>query len=55
MELREVVQRAILDEAARYDGLPASIGNGFTKDVAAFEWQHLGYVDERGEWVTLGM
>ncbi|CEM26987.1 unnamed protein product [Vitrella brassicaformis CCMP3155] len=55
MELREVVQRAILDEAARYDGLPASIDNGFTKDVAAFEWQQLGYVDERGQWVTLGM
>ncbi|CEM12031.1 unnamed protein product [Vitrella brassicaformis CCMP3155] len=55
MELREVVQRAILDEAARYDGLPASIDNGFTEDVAAFEWQQLGYVDERGQWVTLGI
>jgi len=43
MELREVVQRAILDEAARYDGLPASIDNGFTKDVAAVDWQQLAW------------
>ncbi|CEM01123.1 unnamed protein product [Vitrella brassicaformis CCMP3155] len=43
LELREVVQRAILDEAARYDGLPASIDNGFTKDVAAVDWQQLAW------------
>ncbi|CEL93976.1 unnamed protein product [Vitrella brassicaformis CCMP3155] len=46
MELREVVQRAILDEAAKW-GLAREIDNGFSKDVAAVVWGAVGWV-ERG-------
>ncbi|CEL93971.1 unnamed protein product [Vitrella brassicaformis CCMP3155] len=45
MELREVVRRAILDEAAKW-GLAVAIDDGFSKDVAAFEWGQLGWVDK---------
>ncbi|CEL93397.1 unnamed protein product [Vitrella brassicaformis CCMP3155] len=45
MELREVVQRAILDEAAKW-GLVGDIDNGFTKDVAAVVWGAVGWVEK---------
>ncbi|CEL93957.1 unnamed protein product [Vitrella brassicaformis CCMP3155] len=45
MELREVVQRAILDEAAKW-GLVGEIDNGFTTDVPAVEWGAVGWVDK---------
>ncbi|CEL93586.1 unnamed protein product [Vitrella brassicaformis CCMP3155] len=45
MELREVVQRAILDEAAKW-GLVGQIDNGFRKDVSAVEWGAVGWVDK---------
>ncbi|CEM17402.1 unnamed protein product [Vitrella brassicaformis CCMP3155] len=45
MELREVVQRAILDEAAKW-GLVGDIDNGFSKDVSAVEWGAVGWVDK---------
>ncbi|CEL93959.1 unnamed protein product [Vitrella brassicaformis CCMP3155] len=45
MELREVVQRAILDEAAKW-GLVGDIDNGFSKDVAAVMWGAVGWVDK---------
>ncbi|CEL99645.1 unnamed protein product [Vitrella brassicaformis CCMP3155] len=45
MELREVVQRAILDEAAKW-GLVGEIDNGFTKDVPAIDWGAVGWVDK---------
>ncbi|CEL93943.1 unnamed protein product [Vitrella brassicaformis CCMP3155] len=45
MELREVVQRAILDEAAKW-GLAGEIDNGFSKDVAVVEWGAVGWVDK---------
>ncbi|CEL93977.1 unnamed protein product [Vitrella brassicaformis CCMP3155] len=46
MELREVVQRAILDEAAKWE-MAGEIDNGFSKDVAAVEWGAVGWA-ERG-------
>ncbi|CEL93420.1 unnamed protein product [Vitrella brassicaformis CCMP3155] len=46
MELREVVQRAILDEAAKW-GLAGQIDNGFSKDVSGVQWGAVGWV-ERG-------
>ncbi|CEL93398.1 unnamed protein product [Vitrella brassicaformis CCMP3155] len=46
MELREVVQRAVLDEAAKW-GLTGAIDNGFSKDAASVEWGAVGWV-ERG-------
>ncbi|CEL93385.1 unnamed protein product [Vitrella brassicaformis CCMP3155] len=46
MELREVVQRAIVDEAAKW-GLTGEIDNGFSKNVAAVVWGAVGWV-ERG-------
>ncbi|CEM02070.1 unnamed protein product [Vitrella brassicaformis CCMP3155] len=46
MELREMVQRAILDEAAQW-GLAGEIGNGFSRDVPAVVWGAVGWV-ERG-------
>ncbi|CEL93418.1 unnamed protein product [Vitrella brassicaformis CCMP3155] len=46
MELREVVQRAILDEAAKW-GLAGEIDNGFSKDVAAVVWVAVGWVEKR--------
>ncbi|CEM23922.1 unnamed protein product [Vitrella brassicaformis CCMP3155] len=45
MELREVVQRAILDEAAKW-GLAGEIDNGFRKDVPAVVWGAVGWVDK---------
>ncbi|CEL93934.1 unnamed protein product [Vitrella brassicaformis CCMP3155] len=45
MELREVVQRAILDEAAKW-GLAGEIDNGFSKDVPAVAWGAVGWVDK---------
>ncbi|CEM02081.1 unnamed protein product [Vitrella brassicaformis CCMP3155] len=45
MELREVVQRAILDEATKW-GLAGDIDNGFSKDVAAVVWGAVGCVDK---------
>ncbi|CEL93407.1 unnamed protein product [Vitrella brassicaformis CCMP3155] len=45
MELREVVQRAILDEAVKW-GLAGEIDNGFNKDVAAVVWGALGCLEK---------
>ncbi|CEL99630.1 unnamed protein product [Vitrella brassicaformis CCMP3155] len=44
MELREVVQRAILDEAAKWE--VGEIDNGFSTDVPAIEWGAVGWVDK---------
>ncbi|CEM12816.1 unnamed protein product [Vitrella brassicaformis CCMP3155] len=45
MELRQVVQRAILDEAAKC-GLAGEIDNGFKKDVPAVVWGSVGSVEK---------
>ncbi|CEM22722.1 unnamed protein product [Vitrella brassicaformis CCMP3155] len=45
VELREVVQRAILDEANKW-GLEGEIDNGFSKDVAAVVWGAVGWVEK---------
>ncbi|CEL96905.1 unnamed protein product [Vitrella brassicaformis CCMP3155] len=55
--LREVVHKARLDEAARY-GL-TGIVKGFNTHLGIedcqFEWQQLGWVDERGRFQPLGI
>ncbi|CEM18763.1 unnamed protein product [Vitrella brassicaformis CCMP3155] len=58
--VREVVHRARLDEAARHDIEEGAIDKGFNEhlgnaDCEFGEWQQLGRIDERGQWVILGI
>ncbi|CEM23822.1 unnamed protein product [Vitrella brassicaformis CCMP3155] len=58
--VREVVQRARLDEAARHGIQEGAINKGFNdhlgnEDCQYGGWQQLGRIDERGQWVTLGI
>ncbi|CEM23800.1 unnamed protein product [Vitrella brassicaformis CCMP3155] len=58
--VREVVQRARLDEAARHGIEEGAINKGFNEHLGNADcqfggWQQLGRIDERGQWVTLGI
>ncbi|CEM23774.1 unnamed protein product [Vitrella brassicaformis CCMP3155] len=58
--VREVVQRARLDEAARHGIEEGAINKGFNEHWGSADcefdgWQQLGRIDERGQWVTLGI
>ncbi|CEM01704.1 unnamed protein product [Vitrella brassicaformis CCMP3155] len=55
--LREVVHRARLDEAARYDlvGVVKGFNQHLGIDDCQLSWQQLGRIDERGQWVSLGI
>ncbi|CEM23809.1 unnamed protein product [Vitrella brassicaformis CCMP3155] len=58
--VREVVQRARLDEAARHGIEEGAINKGFNDHLGNADcqfggWQQLGRIDEGGQWVTLGI
>ncbi|CEM23713.1 unnamed protein product [Vitrella brassicaformis CCMP3155] len=53
--LSEVVHRARLDEAARHGMEEGAITHLGAADCEFGGWQQLGRIDERGQWVTLGI
>ncbi|CEM23754.1 unnamed protein product [Vitrella brassicaformis CCMP3155] len=58
--VREVVQRARLDEAARHGIEEGAINKGFNDHLGNADcefggWWKLGRIHERGQWVTLGI
>ncbi|CEM23746.1 unnamed protein product [Vitrella brassicaformis CCMP3155] len=58
--VREVVQRARLAEAARHGIEEGAINKSFNDHLGNDDcqfggWQQLGRIDERGQWVTLGI
>ncbi|CEL96897.1 unnamed protein product [Vitrella brassicaformis CCMP3155] len=55
--LREVVHKARLDEAARYGltGVVKDFNTHLGNEDCQFDWQQLGWVDERGQFQPLGI
>ena len=55
--VREVVHKARLDEAARYDlvGVVKGFNEHLGNDDCQLSWQQLGRIDERGQCVSLGI
>ncbi|CEL98075.1 unnamed protein product [Vitrella brassicaformis CCMP3155] len=55
--LREVVQKARLDEAARFGltGVVKGFNTHLGNEECQFEWQQLGWVDETGRFQPLGI
>ncbi|CEL92471.1 unnamed protein product [Vitrella brassicaformis CCMP3155] len=55
--VREVVHRAGLDEVRQHglEGVVKGFNNEEGNDDCQFQWGRLGYVDQTGQWVSLGI
>ncbi|CEM03210.1 unnamed protein product [Vitrella brassicaformis CCMP3155] len=55
--VREVVHKARLDEAAQHgvEGVVKGFNEHLDSSDCQFQWQQLGYIDRRGQFVSLGI